>query len=160
MRWYARLTMVVGVLSLGYVLGRLDAGSALAIGQETPAGPSEEAARKVLAANEALKLAMDALKNESLYVPATRPMNVYGILSGGVNAIDDLEAGRGVDPETFAALYADQAIDEVAQHLSKDSEGRLTYKNKLIRIYPVSRLKKNMSQRQILSGEVQSKAAE
>lgn len=144
------------VLLTGYVLGRFDAfeGSFLAA-QENAAGPSDEAQRKIVAANEALKAAMEALKAESLYTPATRSLNVYGILTGGLNAIDDLEAGRGVDPETFADLYADLAVDEVQQHLAKDSDGRLTYKNKLVRIYPTSRLKRLHNQRQLLTGEVQ-----
>jgi hypothetical protein len=81
-------------------------------------------------------------------------MNTYAIMVGGVDALDDLESGRGVDPETFAALYAGDAIDEVAQHLSRDEDGRLTYKNRPLRIYPVSRLKKLHSQRLVITGEV------
>jgi len=152
--------MQLGILGLvlvtGYLWGRFDAtGVSLLSAQEGTVGPSDEAQRKILAAHEALKAAMEALKAESMYTPATRGMNVYGILTGGVNAIDDLEAGRGVDPETFADLYSDLANDEVQQHISKDADGRLTYKNKLIRIYPTSRLKRLYSQRQLLTGEVQ-----
>ncbi|MBI1346392.1 hypothetical protein GC163_08885 [bacterium] len=144
------------VLVAGYVWGRIDATTVPRLSaQEGTVGPSDEAQRKILAAHEALKVAMEALKAESLYTPATRGMNVYGILTGGLNAIDDLEAGRGVDPETFAALYSDLADDEVQQHISKDSDGRLTYKNKLIRIYPTSRLKRLYQQRQLLTGEIQ-----
>uniref|UniRef100_A0A7C2K1D7 Uncharacterized protein n=1 Tax=Schlesneria paludicola TaxID=360056 RepID=A0A7C2K1D7_9PLAN len=156
MRWTVRLLALLAVLACGYALGRLDASFVSTLSaQEDVAGPSEETARKILAANDALKAAMEGLKNESRYNPATKGMNVYAVLAGGIDALDDLESGRGVDPETFAALYADQATDEVAQHLSKDADGRLTYKNKLVRIYPISRLKKLHTQRLILAGEIQ-----
>ena len=148
------------VLSAGYLWGRHDAQVVpSAIAQETN-DPSDEARRKIQAANDALKVAMEALKAESLYTPATRGMNVYGVLSGGVNAIDDLESGRGVDPETFAALYSDLALDDVQQHLSKDADGRLTYKNKLIRVYPISRLKRQHSRQLLMTGEVQRTSAD
>jgi len=152
-----RIGFVCGLLALGYVCGRVDALLTSPLtAQEQPALPSEETSKKILTANDALRGAMDALKNESRYVPATKSMNVFGIMVGGVNAVDDLESGGGVDPETFAALYAGDATDEIAQHLSKDEDGRLTYKNRPIRIYPVSRLKKLYGQRLILSGEVQA----
>ena len=76
--------------------------------------------------------------------------NSFLVSTGGGDAVADLESGRGVDPETFAALYADLATDEIAQHLAKDGEGRLTYKGKLVRIYPIARLKELFTKR---SGE-------
>lgn len=78
------------------------------------------------------------------------------VLAGGINAVDDLESGRGVDPETFAALYADEATEDVKLHLGKDEDGRLTYKNKVVRIYPISRLKKMQAQRLIITGEAKA----
>jgi hypothetical protein len=161
MRWTIRLSLMLIVFAVGYGLGRVDTGrSSALIAQEAVSGPTEETARKIQTANDALKAALEGLKNESLYNPATKGMNVTAVLAGGVDAIDDLESGRGVDPETFAALYADLAVDEVAQHLAKDVEGRLTYKNKLVRIYPVSRLKRLNTQRAILAGEIQKPRAE
>jgi hypothetical protein len=155
MSWAVRTSVVCGLVALGYVWGRLDATfGRVAQAQEASALPSEETMKKVQTANDALKIAVDALKNESRYVLATRSLNSYAVMTGGVNAIDDLEGGRGVDPETFAALYAGEAVDEVAQHLAKDEHGRLTYKNRVIRIYPVSRLQKLSAQRLILTGEV------
>lgn len=157
MRWIVRTSIVCGLVAAGYLWGRLDALSVSAVrAQESTPGPSDETAKKIQAANDALKAAADALKNESLYNPATKTINAYAVLVGGVNALEDLESGRGVDPETFAALYAGDATDEVAPHLSKDEDGRLTYKNRLIRIYPISRLKKLHAQRLILTGEVQA----
>jgi len=148
------------VLTVGYVWGRSDGsvGTSQVAAQDPVAGPSEETQRKIQAANDSLKIALEGLKAESLYNPATQGMNVYGVLSGGLDAIDDLESGRGVDPETFAALYSDLALDEVQQNLSKDAEGRLTYKNKLIRVYPITRLKRQHAKRLVLTGEVQKTA--
>ena len=40
--------------------------------------------------------------------------------------------------------------------LGYDAEGRLTYQNKVVRIYPVSRLKKLNAQRRVLIGEVKA----
>ena len=57
-------------------------------------------------------------------------INAFLVLSGGGNALDDLESGHGVDPETFAALYAGLAIPEIGDHLAKDDQSRLTYKGK------------------------------
>lgn len=156
MTWALRLSVVCGLVAVGYLWGRLDlVGGPLALAQEPSAGPSEETAKKIQTASDALKIAVDALKNESRYNLATKSMNVFGVVTGGVDAVDDLESGRGVDPETFALLYAGDATEEVAQHLSKDEDGRLTYKNRVIRIYPVSRLQKLIAQRMVLSGEVQ-----
>lgn len=147
------------VLGLGFLWGQASNIGGLQA-QEESAGPSDESQRKIQAAYDALKIALEGLKAESLYTPATKGVNVYAVLSGGVNAIEDLESGRGVDPETFAALYSDLANDEVLPHLGHDSDGRLTYKNKLIRIYPVSRLKRIHAQRQLMTGEVQRTSAD
>lgn len=156
MSWTLRMGVVCGLVALGYLWGRVDATVGLvAQAQESSALPSEETLKKIQTANDALKIAVDALKNESRYTLATRTLNSFAVMTGGVNAIDDLESGRGVDPETFAGLYSGDAADEVAQHLSKDEDGRLTYKNRVIRIYPVSRLQKLHAQRLILTGEVQ-----
>ena len=153
-RWLS----TVGLVGLGFLLGRMDfnSGSAIRAQDADMAGPSEETTKKIQLANDALKAATESLKNESLYVAATKPINVLGVLSGGINAVDDLESGRGVDPETFAALYADEATDDVKQHLGKDEDGRLTYKNKVVRIYPISRLKKMQAQRKVITGEAKA----
>jgi len=84
---------------------------------------------------------------------ATEGVNAFAVTTGGVDAMDDLEKGRGVDPETFAALYAGQANKEVADSLDHDDQGRLTYKNKVIRMYPVSRLKELFQERLRYAGQ-------
>ncbi len=157
-RWLS----AIGLVGLGFLLGRMDFHTVSVIrAQDADAtGPSDETTKKIQLANDALKAAAESLKNESLYIAATKPINVLGILSGGINAVDDLESGRGVDPETFAALYADEATDDVKLHLGKDEDGRLTYKNKVLRIYPISRLKKMNAQRKVVTGEAKAVRAE
>jgi len=146
--------LIVAVLvGAGYVAGNLQVlRLPLAFAQEE-AGPSDEASKKILATYDSLKATMDTLKQEGLYNPVTKGLNSYAVLAGGLDAEKDLEDGKGVDPETFAALYAGDAIEKVAEHLSHDEEGRLTYKNKIVRIYPISRLKKIHARRLELVGE-------
>jgi hypothetical protein len=134
--------------------------------------PSEDATKKILDANEKLKAAVETLKLESRYESATKGINSYAVLVGGLNAKEDLEAGHGVDPETFAALYTaaydlkklnirdDSLADWVDMtQLDYDAEGRLMYAGKIVRIYPVSRLKKLRAQRLVLIGETRPTTA-
>lgn len=102
---------------------------------------SEANAEKIKEATSALEVAQSALQQDGLYSPAVRGLNPYATLVGGVDALADLESGRGIDPFTFAGLHAGQATDEVLPHLSYDSNGRLTYKGKLVRMYSVDRMK-------------------
>ena len=138
-----------GLLALGILIGRSDALLPAAIAQDgaevTPL--SEEAANQIRSVNRALENARDELEREGRYVPATETLNAFLILSGGGDAVADLEAGNGVDPETFAALYAGQASPEVKQHLRVDEEGHLLYKNGVVRMYSKSRLKDLYDQR-------------
>lgn len=135
---------LVGLVALGYLLGAAGVGApnrAQAQGKPKVEGISDDTANKIKAAVEALAAAGQALQGESKHVPATTAINASAIIAGGVNALDDLESGRGVDPETFAALYAGLAVDEIKAKLAKDDEGRLTYDGKVVKLYPVSKLK-------------------
>lgn len=140
---------VLAVLGFGYVLGTTNALSPRPLGAQAGdgAGPSPEATKKVSEAFNALKAAAETLEQENLYVSATPNLNVFSIAAGGINAVQDLEDGRGVDPETFAALYAGEGKPEVKEHLDNDDQGRLTYKGKVIRIYPKQRMKKIYQER-------------
>ena len=136
-----RLLVPTLLIGFGVVLGQL--GPTATLAQDDPEPEEqlpEETANEIRAANRALVSARDELERQGLYVTATNGINTTLILSGGGNAIEDLEAGRGVDPETLASLYAGQAIPDVKQHLSVDDEGRLLYKNRIIRMYSKSRL--------------------
>lgn len=103
---------------------------------------SNDAVKQIKLISESLAAAMETLRLESQYTAATETLNPYLILTGGGNAIDDLERGTGVDPFTFADLYAGNAVREVADELTRDDQGRLLYKNTLVRIYSVERLKR------------------
>ena len=98
-------------------------------------------AEKIKQADEAIAVAQTALVQDGRYVPAIRSPNAYAVLHGGVDAIAELESGRGVDPVTFAGLYKGDALDSVLPHLGRDTLGRLTYKGKLVRMYPVERMR-------------------
>lgn len=148
-----RSLMVLGIFGLGYVLGTNQGGFSAAKAQGEAAGPGQDAVKAITEANTALQAAKTALTGESRYTLATKSVNASAILSGGVDALADLESGRGVDPETFAALYADDATDEVAAEISKDEQGRLTYKGKVVRMYSVSKLKQWYQERLRFNGE-------
>lgn len=102
---------------------------------------SNDTIKLIRAANESLQTAMEALRIEGKYEAATKSTNAFLVLTGGGNAMAQLDAGLGVDPETYAGLYAGDALPEVADYLAFDAEGRLTYKNQLVRIMPVKDLK-------------------
>ena len=153
MRAFFRCIAAVGLIAAGYVLGANGVLSpSLLRAQVGGEGPSPETAEKISAAYGSLKAVGDALQQDGRHQPATRGINTFAIMVGGVNAIDDLEKGRGVDPETFAGLYADEAVDEVAQFLDRDEKGRLTYKNKVVQMYPISILKALFAERLKYSG--------
>ena len=140
---------VLVLLGLGFVLGATGAFGARSLGAQAAAegGPSAESLAKLKEAFVAIKSAAETLEQESLYVPATTTMNVFAVMAGGLNAVQDLEDGRGVDPETFAALYAGEAKPEIKEHLDYDEQGKLTYKGKVVRIYPKQRMKKIFQER-------------
>jgi hypothetical protein len=148
MRIMKRGVLAVSLVMLGYVLGVHGVfAPAASLAQEASAGVSKETMEKVKGATDGLSTAMAALQQEKAYVPAILGVNAFATTVGGVDAMNDLETGRGVDPETFAGLYAGQAVAEVAEHLGKDEEGRVTYKNKVVRMYSISRLKELFAKR-------------
>ncbi|MFM9964392.1 MAG: hypothetical protein ACKV2Q_24585 [Planctomycetaceae bacterium] len=146
---------VLGLLGLGYVLGASGLLASKPLGaQAAPAegGPSEDTQKKLKDAFTAIKSVAEALEQENLYVPATTTLNVFAVMAGGINAKQDLEDGRGIDPETFAALYAGEAVADVKEQLDHDEQGRLTYKGKVVRIYPKQRMKKILQERTRYAG--------
>ncbi len=156
MRWAFVSVGAGGLLFVGYLMGLNGVGKTPTARAQDQVGPTEETVTKLQESLDSLKTAMGQLSGESLYEPATTGINAFAISIGGVNAVEDLESGRGVDPETYAGLYAGYATEEVAEHLSTDENGRLTYKNKVIRMYPISRLKQAFEKRLTLSGQSKS----
>ncbi len=161
MRTLYRGLYAIGFVTFGYLLGvsgmltpgllKAQVGGANAQ-NKVVGGPTDETKEKIKSAYLALDLAMAALRQDKLYTSAIIPINSFLVMAGGADALDDLEKGRGVDPETFAALYADLATDEVAENLGRDEQGRVTYNNKVVRMYPISRLKKMFADRDLLAG--------
>lgn len=142
----------LAIWSCGYWMGsgNLPEVSALTA-QEESAGLTQETAIKVQAAHEALKSAMEALQQDGKYEGISETPNAYLILSGGGNAKEDLNSGQGVDPETFAALYARQVNQDILDGLTVDDQGRLLYQEQLIRLYSKSRLERTFAERVKLS---------
>jgi hypothetical protein len=142
MTWIPRTCFCFCLLSVGYVLGALQ----FAAPSPLRADPSTDAIQgtvrdKLRDADRMLSEAMQVLQDDKRYVPAIVGLNAFATSVGGVDAMADLESGQGVDPETFAGLYAGQATPEVAEHLAHDSQGRVTYKSRTVRLYNPTRLK-------------------
>jgi hypothetical protein len=163
-----RIALCGVLVAVGYVLGTCSPLMTLRA-QDGVQPPSEDATKKIVEANDKLKAVVEALRLESRYESVTKSINAYSVLSGGLNAKEDLEAGHGVDPETFAALQIaaydikklnsrdDSLADWVdISQLDYDAEGRLTYGGKIVRIYSVSKLKKLRAQRLVLLGEMKA----
>ncbi len=149
MRKFTSLLFAFSLLAVGYLLGSADSLSPARLWAQNENQPaaaanpvSQDTLDKIAAARTALQTAQDALITEGLYKPATKGVNPIAVLAGGLDAQADLAAGVGVDPGTCAALYAGWGVEEVAEQLGRDAEGRLTYKKQLIQMYPVSSIKK------------------
>ena len=144
------------LLALGYVAGQsgfLAPRGLSAQNAAAPQGPSEDSVEKITNGFDAMKTAAASLKREGRYTPATSGMNMFAVSVGGLDVKGDLEKGRGVDPETFAALYAGLATVEIQEHIAKDSQGRVTYKGKVVQMYPIRRLTQLFKERLKYSGE-------
>jgi hypothetical protein len=110
-------------------------------------GLSEDAENRIRAVNRALTEAVELLRAEGKYTAVTDEPNAYLILAGGGDARLDLEEGNGVDPETFAALYAGRAVAEINEKLGKDDEGRVTYNDKPVQMYSRRKLARMAAER-------------
>lgn len=139
------------LVALGYALGTmhlLEPQPVLAQANQ-PQTPQD----KIKAAYKLLDEAQQTLSQRGVHSSATKGVNVFGVSVGGVNAVRDLEEGRGVDPETFAGLYAGEATDAVQKSLRMDdSKQLLTYKGRVVRMYSIDRLKKLFAKRSEIVG--------
>jgi hypothetical protein len=142
MRWIPRTVFCLGFVFVGYLMGALHMGAPSPLRADPTADAIQGAVRdKLRDADRILSEAMQMLQDDKRYVPAILGLNAFATSVGGVDAIADLESGQGVDPETFAGLYAGQATPEVAEHLAHDAQGRVTYKSRIVRLYNPTRLK-------------------
>ena|SRR5579872_1777890 len=169
MRTSITVTSGMALLLIGYIAGGSHLLSPAALLAQGAAGKakarpsadaqaaqqlSDETQAKIKAAAEALKAAQEALEAENrLGASATKGVNAFTILTGGGSTLADLKTSDGVDPETFGALYAGLASDTVVVDLGRDSENRLTYKGRVIRMYPISRIRVGYVRRSEITGE-------
>ena len=147
---------IVALLAAGYWAGStglLSPAALSAQGAAAAQGPSEDSVEKITGGYDAVKVAAAALKREGRYETATRGLNLFAVSVGGLDVKGDLEKGRGVDPETFAALYAGLGNDDIQEHIERDSQGRVTYKGKVVQMYPIRRLTQLFKERLKYSGE-------
>ncbi|MCA9055524.1 MAG: hypothetical protein KDA75_16900 [Planctomycetaceae bacterium] len=138
-------TMAFGAAMLvcGYLLGTtgaFDSSPATAYDDEEQVGPGKDAENKIRTAQRNLQEAMEQLRQDGNYNAITDGVNPFLVLSGGGDALQDLDSGNGIDPWTFAGIYAGKAIPEVAEELGTDDEGRVTYNDKPITVYSRKRL--------------------
>jgi len=150
MRTTVRLLSVLLLVGFGYALGTMRLFEPKTVHAQPAAVETPE--DKVKTAYKSLESAQQALQQDGKYRPVVDGVNAFAVTVGGVNAQQDLEDGTGVDPETFAALYAGRATGDVAKKLGTDDQGRLTYNKRVIRMYSVDRLKKLYKKRAELSG--------
>lgn len=167
MRTSVTITSGAALLLVGYILGASNVFSPAALFAQAAkaknkanaeaAGAvalSDETKTKIKAAADALKTAKEALEAEGRYPnSAIKGINSFTVLAGGGDSLADLKAGGGVDPETFAALYAGLASDTVIIDLGRDPEGKLTYKGRVVRMYPVSAIRAGYARRSDITGE-------
>lgn len=96
--------------------------------------------------------------------PAIIGPNFFAVSVGGIDAINDLEEGRGVDPETFAGLYAGFALPHVSAHLNTElirgggmkilsADGRLRYKGTVVRLYSPEHMRSLFARRKEFQSE-------
>ena len=58
-----------------------------------------------------------------------------------------------IDADHGPQLYAGQASEEVEKHIARDDQGRVTYKGKVVRLYPISRLTRLFKERAQYAGD-------
>ncbi len=145
----SRLISSLTILALGYGLGVFfhPQPTALHAQAVSQTGYERETITNLQLLHQKLGEIATALEGEGKYTSVVDGANSFAIAYGGVDAIKDLEENRGVDPETFAALYAGRASPDVFPHLATDSKGRLTYKDKVVKLYSRERLKKLYTRR-------------
>jgi len=136
----SRALATAGLIVAAFVAGRLSddvtpqTAAAAALQQDDPLDDALLA--RIRAGFDELRRAQLTLEQTGRYRPAANGVNAFITLAGGYDVLNSLENGRGVDPETYAALEAGFAPQPVLAELGRDAEGRLTYKKNLVRLLP------------------------
>lgn len=136
----------LALLSIGYLCGASGQFVGQATAQNGDALPDQVSTR-IRDAYRRLQDAKDSLESNGQYEAITEGINTFLVLTGGGNAREDLESGRGVDPETFAGLYAGKALPEIQTLLGVNDKGQITYNNEVVRMYSKEQLRKRFAQR-------------
>ena len=113
-------------------------------------GITKETLEKLRAANDALNAAVEALKNEGKYKSPTKLVNASLVLAGGGDSYGDLSKGMGVDPETYGMLYAGFASEDIEDDVGFDNQGRLLYKNQVVRIMSQKKFSQHVERREAI----------
>ena len=166
MRRYALTLSGLALFAAGFVSGHLDSAlpSLLSAQQDNAAEFSHEVLTAYNKARKAVTDLNDTFTATGLTTSAMSDVNFFSVSVGGIDVLRDLEEGRGVDPETFAALYAfeDQIANgqkervfrqfgvDVSQHLDSDEHGRIRYKKKVVQLYSTERLNQLFNRREEL----------
>lgn len=144
------------------------------LADETPSNGevrlTPETLQKYKAVYRALRDLDDFLRAVGFERSALVEINYFAMSVGGIDAIKDLEEGRGVDPETLAGLYAGYATPAVARHLNMQPvaggwkitspDGRLRYKETVVRLYSPARLARLFARRESFREENERKRRE
>ncbi|MEZ6034848.1 MAG: hypothetical protein R3C17_17285 [Planctomycetaceae bacterium] len=163
MRRIAVLVSGLVLFAAGFVCGHLDSAlpSMLNAQQDNPSKYSEQMLTAYQKARKAVVDLNDMFIATGQSTAAASDVNYFSVSVGGIDVHRDLEEGRGVDPETFAALYAyeDQITNgvkerifkqfgvDVSQHLDTDDNGRIRYKQKVVQLYSTERLNELFNRR-------------
>lgn len=131
---------------------------------------SPETLQKYKAVYRALRDLDDFLRAVGFERSALVEINYFAMSVGGIDALRDLEEGRGVDPETLAGLYAGYAAPVVARHLNMQPvaggwkitspDGRLRYKDTVVRLYSPAKLAALFARRESFREENERKRRE
>ena len=169
MRRTAVVVCGVALFAAGFVCGQLDSAvpSTLNAQADEPAQLTPDALVAYQKARKAVSDLNDTFIAAGFSTAAASDVNYFSVSVGGIDAMRDLEEGRGVDPETFAALYAfeDQELGatgkservfkrfgvDVSQHLDSDDHGSVRYKGKVVQMYSTERLNQLFKRRDELT---------
>ena len=151
----ARSLVAAGALSAAFLAGRY---SDAAVPQPAAFAQQEEPLDDAVVVRikegfDALRRAQVALEQSGRYKPAANGVNSFVTLAGGYDVLNSLQNGRGVDPETYAALEAGFAPQTVLGDLGRDRSGRLTYKDQVVRLLPRETIRKLYLRRAEVLGE-------
>ncbi|MCA9035575.1 MAG: hypothetical protein KDA91_10615 [Planctomycetaceae bacterium] len=146
-----KLIACAALFGAGYIFGTFQSAGPQPLEAQEDRKPVSAITNESLTAYQKFQKASndlsDSLRGEGVTTTAVEGTNFFAISVGGIDALRDLEEGRGVDPETFAAIYADRANAEISQHIDQDSDGRMRYKGTVIRMYSKERMRDTFRRR-------------